>query len=72
MRKNEQKNEGRTQQKRNQSELPAFLGAKALYIFALPEDKLIQYYQEMGFTRLSEEKEKYVHSQVLPPKTSRH
>ncbi|MGN0738761.1 MAG: hypothetical protein ACI4LX_01155 [Treponema sp.] len=46
--------------------IQTFLGAKALYIFALPEDKLIEYYQEMGFTRLSEEKEKYVHSHVKP------
>ncbi len=43
-----------------------FLGAKSLYIFALPEDKLIKHYKEMGFTRLSKEKEKYVHSHVKP------
>ena len=46
--------------------IQTFLGAKALYIFALPEEKLIQHYQDMGFTRLSEEKEKYVHSHVKP------
>ena len=46
--------------------IQTFLGAKALYIFALPEDKLIEHYEEMGFTRLSAEKEKYVHSHVKP------
>ena len=46
--------------------IQTFLGAKALYIFALPEDKLIEHYKEMGFSRLSEEKEKYVHSHVKP------
>lgn len=46
--------------------IQTFLGAKALYIFALPEDKLIEHYEEMGFSRLSKEKEKYVHSHVKP------
>ncbi len=46
--------------------IQTFLGAKALYIFALPEEKLIEHYQEMGFSRLSEEKEKYVHAHVKP------
>ena len=46
--------------------IQTFLGAKALYIYALPEDKLIDHYKEMGFSRLSDEKEKYVHSHVKP------
>ena len=43
-----------------------FVGAKALYIYALPEDKLINHYKEMGFTRLTDEQEKYVYTHVKP------
>ena len=43
-----------------------FVGAKALYIYALPEDKLINHYKEMGFTRLTEEQERYVYTHVKP------
>lgn len=46
--------------------IQTFLGAKSLHIFALPEDRLIEHYQEMGFSRLSAEKEKYVHSHIKP------
>ncbi|MBO4629146.1 MAG: hypothetical protein J5687_04240 [Treponema sp.] len=37
-----------------------------LKLLSAPEDKLIEHYEEMGFTRLSAEKEKYVHSHVKP------
>ena len=37
-----------------------------LHIFVLPEDKLLEYYEEMGFSRLSAEKEKYVYSHIKP------
>ena len=46
--------------------IQTFIGAKALYIYALPEDRLVNYYSEMGFKRLYEEKEKYVYSHVKP------
>ncbi|WP_197971961.1 hypothetical protein [Treponema zioleckii] len=44
----------------------SFSGVKALYIYALPEDKLISHYERMGFRRLAPEKEKFVHSHVKP------
>ena len=46
--------------------IQTFLGAKTLYIYALPEDKLINHYTEMGFKRLSADKEKYVYTHVKP------
>lgn len=41
-----------------------FVAVKALYIYALPEDKLISHYQKLGFSRLDDEEEKFVHSHV--------
>ena len=43
-----------------------FVAVKALYIYALPEDKLISHYQKLGFSRLDDEEEKLVHSHVKP------
>lgn len=43
-----------------------FVAVKALYIYALPEDKLISHYQNLGFSRLDDEEEKFVHSHVKP------
>ena len=43
-----------------------FVAVKALYIYALPEDKLISHYQKLGFSRLDDEEEKFVHSHVKP------
>ena len=43
-----------------------FVAVKALYIYALPEDKLISHYQKLGFSRLDHEEEKFVHSHVKP------
>ncbi|HBB43542.1 MAG TPA: hypothetical protein DCZ74_08500 [Treponema sp.] len=44
----------------------SFSGVKSLYIYALPEDRLISHYEKMGFRRLTPEKEKFVHSHVKP------
>ncbi len=41
-------------------------GVKALYIYALPEQKLIEHYERLSFHRLTPEKEKYVHQHVKP------
>ena len=43
-----------------------FVAVKALYIYALPEDKLISHYQKLGFSRLDDEEEKFVHSHIKP------
>lgn len=42
------------------------VGVQALYIYALPEDDLIQHYAKMGFNRLLPEEEKFVHEHVKP------
>lgn len=46
--------------------MKSLVGIKALYIYALPEDKLISHYEKFGFHRLDAEKEKFVHSHVKP------
>lgn len=43
-----------------------YVGAKLLYIFALPEDKLMSHYETMGFTRTSEKMERFVYRHVKP------
>ncbi|MCR5125796.1 MAG: hypothetical protein K6B43_11475 [Treponema sp.] len=43
-----------------------FVAVKALYIYALPEDKLIAHYEKLGFTRLDKEEEAFVHAHVKP------
>ncbi len=43
-----------------------FVAVKALYIYALPEEKLISHYKSLGFSRLSEEEEAFVHAHVKP------
>ena len=43
-----------------------FVGIQAIYIYALPQDKLIDHYKTMGFNRLNEEEEKFVHQHVKP------
>ena len=42
------------------------VGVQALYIYALPEDSLIQYYSSLGFLRLTPEEEDFVHKHVKP------
>lgn len=39
---------------------------QALYIYALPEEKLIEHYSSLGFERLSKDEEKFVHQSVKP------
>lgn len=46
--------------------IKSFVAVRALYIYALPEDKLIQHYSSMGFHRLSPEEEAFVHNHVKP------
>lgn len=43
-----------------------FVGIQAIYIYALPQDKLIKHYKTMGFHRLNAEEEKFVHQHVKP------
>ena len=46
--------------------LRTFVGIQAIYIYALPEDKLIKHYKTMGFHRLDPEDEQFVHQHVKP------
>lgn len=43
-----------------------YVGVKVLYIYALPNEKLIEHYKTMGFHRLSSKNEKFVQSHVKP------
>ena len=43
-----------------------YVGVNSLYIYALPNDKLIDHYQIMGFTRLPADEEKFVQQHVKP------
>ena len=43
-----------------------YVGVNSLYIYALPEEKLIQHYQKMGFSRLPASQEKFVQHHVKP------
>lgn len=43
-----------------------FIGVSALYIFALPDQKLVQYYKKLGFNRLEQEKEIFLNGHVKP------
>ena len=42
------------------------VGVKCLYIYALPEERLIRYYNSLGFVRLPLDAEAFVHSHVKP------
>lgn len=46
--------------------LSDYTGIQALYIYALPNERLIKYYKTLGFTRLLPEDEKYVHAHIKP------
>lgn len=46
--------------------MSVYIGVNALYIYALPEEKLIDHYQTMGFERLPEHQEKFVQRHVKP------
>ena len=43
-----------------------YIGVSILYIYALPEEKLISHYRTMGFSRLPPEQEKFVQKHVKP------
>lgn len=43
-----------------------YVGVNSLYIYALPESKLIEHYGKMGFSRLPPEQEKFVQHHVKP------
>lgn len=43
-----------------------YIGVNSLYIYALPDEKLIEHYEKMGFTRLPKKQEKFVQNHVKP------
>jgi len=43
-----------------------YIGVNSLYIYALPEEKLIEHYKTLGFSRLPPEQEKFVYNHVKP------
>ncbi len=43
-----------------------YVGVSTLYIYALPEERLMNHYKKMGFSRLPEEQEKFVQNHVKP------
>lgn len=43
-----------------------YIGVNSLYIYALPDEKLIGHYEKMGFTRLPKKQEKFVQNHVKP------
>lgn len=47
-------------------EVAKFIGMKVIYIFALPEESLINRYKEMNFQRLSKRQERAVHRRIKP------
>lgn len=47
-------------------ELAKYVGVNALYIYALPNERLIRHYKTMGFNRLSPEDERFVQKHVKP------
>jgi hypothetical protein len=46
--------------------IAGLVGAKWLCVYALPEEKLIRYYESLGFSRLSRDQEEFVYSHVKP------
>lgn len=46
--------------------LSVYVGISSLYIYALPEEKLIEHYSTMGFSRLPEHQERFVQRHVKP------
>lgn len=43
-----------------------YVGVKSLYIYALPDEKLIEHYAKLGFSRLPKNQEKFVQNHVKP------
>ena len=46
--------------------IQTFTAVQALYIYALPEDRLLEHYESLGFVRLTKDEEKFVHQHVKP------
>ncbi|WP_294115863.1 hypothetical protein [uncultured Fibrobacter sp.] len=46
--------------------MSVYVGVNAIYIYALPEERLINHYRTMGFERLPEQQEKFVQCHVKP------
>ena len=46
--------------------LAKYVGVNSLYIYALPETRLIEYYKKLGFTRLPKKQEQFVQYHVKP------
>ena len=42
------------------------IGVHTLYIFAIPEEKLIRHYESWGFVRMKEDNEDFVHQHIKP------
>lgn len=43
-----------------------WIGIRCLYVYALPFEKLIAYYGKLGFSRLPEDAERFVHEHMKP------
>ena len=48
------------------TEISKYVGAAYLYIFALPESKLMSHYETMGFSKTTEKMARYVYRHVKP------
>lgn len=48
------------------TEITKYVGAAYLYIFALPDDKLMSHYETMGFGHTSEKMKRFIYSHVKP------
>lgn len=46
--------------------LAKYIGISSLYIYALPEEKLINHYKKLGFVRLPPKQEKFIQHHVKP------
>ena len=47
-------------------EITTLIGAQCLYVFALPQKRLISYYGDMGFKRFPPKLERFVHKHIRP------
>ena len=47
-------------------QIQTLTGVQALYIYALPEERLMEHYETFGFTQLPEKDEQFVHGRVKP------
>lgn len=43
-----------------------YVGTTSLYIYALPDEKLIEHYTKLGFVRLPKKQERFVQNHVKP------